>query len=195
MLKLSKLLWFSFSKIDIYLGIFEGNIETSKYLIASRAYHQNSLTWCVQKKKQIPVHLLLLHLSIDPLVFLGLTFTLVLVVDFGYFMQQFEPRQKWDYFKIVTSGVCLFMGSPSPYKPENNAHRLAYTFILFGGIIYMTTITTLVVNLFTSSTYYPQIQTVEEILSNNFSLVGKKFALQKLLQQNEVILKKINVKK
>lgn len=186
MLKLSKPFWFSFRKIDIYLGIFEENTKTSKYLIASRAYHQNSLTWCVQKKKQIPVYLL---------VFLGLIFTLVLVVDLGYFMQQFEPRQKWDYFKIVISGVCLFMGSPSGYRPENNAHRLAYTFVLFGGIIYMGTISTLVLNLFTLSKYYPQIQTVEEILSDNFNLVGKKFALQKLMQQNEVILRKINAKK
>lgn len=109
-----------------------------------------------------------------------------LILPLARFMQQFEPRRKWDFNAISIMGICIFMGSPCPYKPKNNAHRLGYAFVLFGSIVFTTVTTTKVAKLFTSPTYNPQIQTVSEILDNRFDLIGNQFSLQKLLQKNWV---------
>lgn len=109
-----------------------------------------------------------------------------LILPLARFMQQFEPRRKWDFNAISIMGICIFMGSPCPYKPKNNAHRLGYAFVLFGSIVFTTVTTTKVAKLFTSPTYNSQIQTVNEILDNSFDLIGNQFSLQKLLQKNWV---------
>lgn len=83
----------------------------------------------------------------------------------------------------------MFFGFPCTYRPENNANRLLFISVLFGGMIFVIVVTTFVVKVYTSPIYNSQIETIAEILENNFVLVGGRFALQKLLQQNQVIRK------
>lgn len=158
----------------------------SRRLVGTRAYFQSSLTWCVQKKKQIPVYQLLFHICTDPIVYVVAILSSSITLCLAYFMQQFERRLKLDYFDTILNGLCVFVGFACPYKPENNAHRLAFVFVIFGGIIFVSTSTTLVVKLFTSPIYHPQIETIKEILNNNFNLAGSQFALYQLEKQNEV---------
>lgn len=43
-----------FRKIDVFIGVLNGNVLTDKYIGASSAYYQNTLTWCIQSKKPVP---------------------------------------------------------------------------------------------------------------------------------------------
>lgn len=83
----------------------------------------------------------------------------------------------------------MFLGFPCTYRPTNNANRLLFISVLFGGILFVIVVTTFVIKLYTSPIYNSQTETIAEILDNNFDLVGGQFALQKLLQQNQVIRK------
>lgn len=93
---------------------------------------------------------------------------------------------KWDLVKIFMNGFCLYMGFPCTYRPQNNAHRIAFAMVLFGGIIFVTLLSTTVVKLVTSPYYEAQIETYKEILDNDFELIGSRHAFNELLEQNKV---------
>lgn len=107
-------------------------------------------------------------------------------MGFAYFMQQFERRRKWDFFGLFYNTVPLFLGFPSAIRPQNNAHRVVFASILLSTIIYVTIENTYVIKLFTSPIFHRQVKTIDEILEQKFNLAGSEFALQKLMQQNEV---------
>lgn len=174
------------SKVDIYLGTLAENHVAETKLIASYVFYQYSLTWCVQKRKEIPMHQLAFHICRDPMVFLAFTVTILVVVWGTYFTQMFERHSNWDYNAILFNGTCLLLGFSCPYNPENAANRIGYAFFLWGSIIFVTLITTTITVLFTLRIYRPQVETISEILDSHFDLIGSQFVLQQLLQQNEV---------
>lgn len=148
-------------------------------------YHQRSLTWCVQRRKPIPLYKVIFHLCRDPIVFVVATINAFTLFGCSYFLQMFEKFQKWDYYRIVMVAF-LFLGCSSTYHPQNNAHRVAFALTLIGGLIFSTTLNTMVVKVFTTPIFSPQIQNINQILDGDFDLVGSEFVLDKLMQQNEV---------
>lgn len=173
-------------KIDVYIGTLEENSLTDKYLASTQSYHTDSLTWCVQKAKQVPVYSKIFYLCNDPIVYAVFILQNTVLCIVCYYLQQFE-RPQWDYLGISFNGVCLFLGFPCPYQANNNANRVLFMSILLGGIIFVTTLSTIVIKLSTSPIYNTQIQTIDEIVDNyHFDLVGSPFALHELQQQNEV---------
>lgn len=95
------LTFISFSEIDIYLGTLEESFITNKYTVPSKSYHKDSLTFCVQKKKQIPLRSIIFHLITDPEVAIILTLQSITIGIVAYFMQQFERQPKWDYLRLT----------------------------------------------------------------------------------------------
>lgn len=176
----------SFSKIDIFLGTFDENAITKKHLTASRVYHQSSLTWCVQKRKQVSLYKLFFYIWEDSTVCIAIGFVTILLVFGGYAGQMFERCQKWDSIKILVHCFFLFLGFSTVYNPQNNAHRIGFAFMLMGCVIHLVLINCVVIRLLTEPLYHSQIQTVSEILEQNFDLVSSEFALQKLKLQDEV---------
>lgn len=173
-----------FSEIDIFLRILKENGITRKYLSASRVYRQNSLTWCVHKRKEVPFYQVIFHLCNDPIVYYACILSGFLLSTLSYLFQMFETHRKWD--KIVVHTFFLFMGFGSVYRAKNNAHRMGFAFVLMASFIYSISMSTMLMNLFTSPIYSSQIQTVREMLDQNFDLIGNEFALRKLIHQNEV---------
>lgn len=176
----------SFREIDIFLGTLDENHVNEKQLVASHVFHQYSLTWCVQKRKQIPFDRLIFYLCTDPIVFVTFTAMVISIVSFGYFLQMFERHQNWDFMGIFLNGYCLFLGGPCPYNPTNNAHRLVFALFLFSSSVFVIVLTTMLTRLFTSRIYYAQIDAIDAIFENDFDLVGSRYAFEKMLQQNEV---------
>lgn len=99
----------------------------------------------------------------------------------------FEQHMKWDLVKNFLNGFCLYIGFPCTYRPQNHSHRLAFASVVFGGIIFFTLLSTMVVKLVTSPFYEVQIETYNEILDKNFELIGSRHTLNEMLKQNEVV--------
>lgn len=179
----------SICSIDIYIGTLEEKHITNKYLVASRPYYNERLTWCVQKRKLVPVHKKILYFCTDERIFIIFGIELSLASFIIYFMQQFERHPKWDCLRITIAGIYLFFGYPCTFKPENNANRMLFIWTLFAAILYTIVLSTGSIHVLSSDIYNRQVETIHEILQNDFDLVGNEFTLQKLLQKNQVKFK------
>lgn len=176
----------SHSKLEVFLGIHEENFVTKKYLIPSRPYETGSITWCVQRKKRVPVHFLIFYLCRSPEVYLIFTLHGIMIGIVAYYFQQFERQPKWDMARLSINGIRLYLGSPCSYKPMNNANRVLFIAVLLSGMIFGIILSTAMVKLGTTARYNPQIETIKDIIDNDFDLVGSQSTF-KLLQQNAVI--------
>lgn len=174
------------SQVDIFIGALNENLITKNSLIASRPYNHDRITWCVQKRKQIPVWKSIFHLSRDPLVWVIFGVLVFVVLGFAYTLQQFEPRQKWDWNRLVTDGLRSCLGFQSDYNPENTGHRLAFSCILLGLILFSIVLNTGILFIFTNPILRPQIQSIQQIIDEDFILIGDGFAFENCMEQNEV---------
>lgn len=113
---------------------------------------------------------------------LGLLISLVVA---GYFMMVVEPTKKssLDLLQII---LCCALGLSSNYQPQSNPVRIFFAFGILAGMIFATLTSSILMTIATKPIHRPQIQTVQEILMQNFTLAGDQFALDKLMQQNEV---------
>lgn len=111
-----------------------------------------------------------------------MTVTTIFTLMLAYIAEQLEPKhhQKWDWNKFVFNGVRCYFGFSCTYNPTNNVCRVGYAFVLFGGIIYATAFTALVIKLILIRMYEPQINSVQEFIDGRFSLVGNHIASRKI---------------
>lgn len=174
------------SEIDLFIGALDENLITAKYFVASRSYYHDRLTWCVQKRKPIPLWQNLFHICHNPIIW-GVFFV-VLVAEIGavYFLEQFEHRSKWDWHRITFDGLRVHIGYSCPYNPQNNATRILFTFILLACIIFTITISSTLLQFIASPILRPQVDTIQQIIDEQFTLAGGHFELHKITQQNEV---------
>lgn len=129
---------------------------------------------------------LVYHICKDPIVYATFTVMVATLMVFGYLLQMFEKQQNWDYMGIMFNGLSVFLSIPCSYYPTNNANRLGFGFALLGAIIFVTVTTKTIIQLYTLPLYNTQVDKIHGILDNDFDLVGSRFALEKMLKQNEV---------
>lgn len=177
---------FFFRKIDIFIGALEENLITNKHLVASHPYHHDHITWCVQKRKPIPVWKNVFYLCNNPLLYLILTLESVTVLIGGYIFQMFEPRQKWDYNKFIIEGFRCMLGFPCSFSPETCTIPSGYIFMLFAGIINAVVMNVALILLTTNPVLNLQIQSIQEIIDGSFTLMVDGFAFKQILGQNKV---------
>lgn len=122
----------------------------------------------------------------DPAVIVILTLQGMIITFVAYFLQQFEPKQKWDSFQISVNGVRCYFGLPCSYLPENNANRVLYISVLYGCIIFTTVLSTMIIKFFTTTVYDPQIRSIDEIIDGDFNLVGNQYILDEISRENRV---------
>lgn len=195
-----KCLWFSLklylivetccylcSQIDILIGGLDANLFTNRYFVAGHSYYQDSLTWCVQTRKPIPVWQSVYHLCTDPLVYCIAILAAVSIVFSAYFFQQFEPWRSWDWNRITFNGISMYFGVPiASYNATTYGHRILFTSALFSAIILTITVSSYLTMLATKSILNSQRKSVLEIVDENFNLTGDQFSFNKISQQNTV---------
>lgn len=174
-------------KIDIFIGALGENLITSKYLLASNSYYHRASTWCVQKCQPIPKRENLLYLCRDPVVYAIFTVSVVAVLAAAYFVQQFEPPPQMDWHHIFINGFPCILGFSCHYHAKNNPNRILFAFFLMASTVFVIIINSVAFSFITTPILQPQIKTIQEIVSNKFSLTGDRFVLMKLLQKTEVI--------
>lgn len=112
--------------------------------------------------------------------------TALVVVCTGYITQQFEDGPKWDWHRLATIGFANTSGFSYTYSPVTTANRIFYGSCLISSVIYSTVVGTYFIPLVASPFYEEQVNSVNEIIVNDYSLVGDSFVLQHMQQQNEV---------
>lgn len=164
------------------------NLITNKHFIASRSYYRDSLTWCVQNRKPIPLWQNLLHICHNPIVWAVFFVEVMIEISFVYCLEQFEHHSKWDCHRIFFDGLRIHMGFSCVYNPTNNASRVLFLFILLACTVFTITISSTVLEFITLPILSPQVRSVAEIMSERFTLVGGRFELLKVSEQIEVRL-------
>lgn len=184
----SKILLFfipHFSRIDLFIGALDENLVTNKYLFASRPYHHDYLTWCVQKTTPIPLWQHIFHLCSDWIVYAAITVTAIILIAFEYYLIHFErPFRNWN--EMLTITLCAALGLPVAFTPRTNAFRVLFVFGLFAGLMFAITVSSMVMRLITSPILRPQIQTIAEITTGHFKMVGDRFVFHWMSKQNQV---------
>lgn len=176
-----------FSNIDIILGIIDENTLPHEEFIASHSYYHDALTWCVQRRKQIPVWMNLFLLCNDPLIYGIYTVLCFAMVFLFYYLQQYEDvHPKWDWFRLTFSGICATLGFASEFRPQNIPSRIFFIFCIFGSMIFMIVSIAKTLMFVTTTFYEKQIDSIQEIVDGSFDLIGDDFALQHLMKQTEV---------
>lgn len=157
-------------------------------LIASTAFYEDRLTWCVQKNKPIQTSEILFHLCTDPIVYAVFTVQAIFVVFVGYLVQMFEQQPKWDVLRISVNGIACYLGLPCNYYPKGNASRLGSTFIFLGGMYFAILLNTIVIKIYTSPIFHPQVKTINHLIENEVSFVGNSFTYQEIMEENQVFI-------
>lgn len=175
-----------FRDSDILIGGLDETIQTTELFVASSPYYHDDLTWCVQQKKPIPTWKNFFLLCNDPMIYVLFTIVCFVYDSVTYFLQQFEDlQQKWDWFKITTSGFCIVSGFAFKYRPQNISSRIMFIFSIWGCMIFDIILLSICMKILNTRYYVNQIETIQEI-ADSFDLVGDGFALQHLMKQNHV---------
>lgn len=101
-------------------------------------------------------------------------------------MEQFEYHPKWDWNRILFDGVRVHLGLSCVFNPTNNATRVLYLFVLLGCIIFTITISSTLLQFMASPLLSPQVDTIQHIIDEQFTLIGGHFEFDKLKQLNGV---------
>lgn len=177
-------LFINFNRIDI--SIDSEHLLMGKNLVASTAFFYDRLTWCVQKRKPIPTSEIIFYLCNDPVVYALFTSLAFFVIFMSYFAQMFEPPPRWDWFKITINAFECCMSLPCTYNPTNNAHRIGTISAYFGSWLFAALLNTIIIKLFTTPIFNPQLKTVDQLIEDKFSLAGNAFTYQIITEQNQV---------
>lgn len=161
------------------------SLATKNYLQATRTYHYDHLTWCVQKAKPIPIWKSIFHLCRNLDVYLGVLIIAVSLLLVAYYLFQHErPVRTWTECFLMIFRVAIGL-SPS-FQPKSNPLRILYASGLLGGTIFSTVVNAILMRNITTPILRPQIQTIDEIIYGEFKLIGDQFALTKLELQTNV---------
>lgn len=176
---------FYFSQADVFIGALDESPAIKSHLIASRPYYHDHLTWCIQKAQPIPKWQNIYYLFEDWTAFASIIGLLILLVAVGYFLMVVEHTKKssLDLIQII---FCCALGLSVTFRPESNPLRIFFAFGILAGMIFATMVSSILMTIATKPIQRPQIQTIQEILIQNFSLAGDQFAFDKMIQQTEV---------
>lgn len=157
-------------------------------LTASKPYYFDSITWCLQKNKPISVAKAVFRLCNDPFVYAILALEALVSTNFAYFMEMFEKatHRKWNVFEFSVAGFACHSGWSCIYQPRNNAARIFAIFIYLGTFSFSIILITFVLQCFTTPLFDPQVESIEQMIKNDYKLIGNAFAFNKISERNQV---------
>lgn len=164
----------------------EENAVTKSYFQASNDYYRKVLTWCLQKARPIQIWKNIFHLCNNPIIYLIMTLEYLIIIFFAYYFQQFERGRKWEWNKIVFEGFRCLLSFPCRYNPKNLMARAGYVLVLYYAFIFSNILNLHLIYIFQNSIFDYQIQTIREIINDDFTLIGDKNVYGNILKQNVV---------
>lgn len=174
---------------DILIGALDENDLINQYYFASRPYHYDVLTWCVQERKKIARWKSFFLTCHDPIVIALACFLMTTAVYVTYIFQQFEDFQpKWDSLRIAINFICCSVGLTTKFPAKTIPNRIFIATVMYCSIVYTTILVSFTLNAIRDPQLENQITSIKEIINKEspYQLIGDGFALQHLLRQNEV---------
>lgn len=169
----------------MFVGDLHENDETQNHLTASRPYFYDELTWCVQKCQPQELWKQIFYISKDVWFWVLILVYAAIAINFAYFLQQYEERPA-TFSHIFVGGFSYFLNISYPYAPKQNANRILFASFMLGCLLINLTFTTYLFRTVTSPYRKIQAQTIDDILRDDFKLVGERFALVQLWRQGTV---------
>lgn len=171
------------SDIDIIAVGLGWKTFSSDHFIESRSYHYDRMTWCVMKKPAIQSGYEIFHLYDDVFVWIFCSIEVMMILCFAYYLQQFERHPKWDWNRLVISGLSYFCCLSGTYAPKTTANRILFTAVLLNAIV----IDTFIIGLFLNKMQLQKKDySIDQIFDGSYKLVGDPFIYQYLKEQNQV---------
>lgn len=162
------------SSADILIGGIP--VHSFPNYTASMPYVQSELTWCVSRAKPIPVWLNLWQIASRTIWCLAVV-TVFLEGSVLYLLMRFEHGHaelvKKDFHYCVLLMASVFTGmSHFTYRSKSKQLNSFICLMLMTGILISTAWNCFLIKVLTSPAYYKQISTVEELIENDFHLIG-----------------------
>ena len=112
--------------------------------------------------------------------------TIVVLITL-YVIQQFDDiHPKWDWHRLTIHCFANMCGFPYTYRPKTVASRIYYGCCLYGVVIFLIVFDVHYQLFMTNLMYEKQVDSVEEIIAENYTLAGDSLALNHLIKRDEV---------
>ncbi|XP_031634347.1 uncharacterized protein LOC116347768 [Contarinia nasturtii] len=176
-----------FEANETFKEVFSTAEHTDTFLKSIESfYYQESLTWCVQQRKPIPIWKHVFHLCKDPLVYTVFFLECCLILFIVSWFQQWEPKQRgWDMHQIFFDGFRGMLGLSMNINPKHFTFRMGFWFYLVCSMLFSIHVSTFLIKVKTNPILGPQVHSIQEIIDGEFTLVGDQFTLRKISQENQ----------
>lgn len=151
----------------------------------TRAYFfRDDTTWCVRQAKQIPSWMNIFYIATVDVNLLGVTL-LIVSIFLTYLFTSFEEHPE-DIWKTLIMFLQVILLMSSPFKPKRRMLRLFHIAGLYAMLATTSIFLAFYYNFMLQPRYERQIDTFDQIVSNNFLLAGDEHTKEFLMQQNRV---------
>lgn len=182
--KISTLVFFGVRKSDILIGGLESNIAI-KLFKPTKPYIRNELTWCVKSAEQYPAWLNFFTVINDIRFIIAASSTFYAVVILLYALSITEGTYiDFHVAKLITFAILLNV--PTYYRPKRRIIQVIFLVAVFSSLWLNTTIFSFYTYLTTVPKYKMQIDTLKEIVDEDFRFVGEASTLA-ILQEGKMV--------
>lgn len=158
--------------------------------MSSQPYYQDDYTWCVRRAKLLPLDLNVLQVCSLFAWIMVICHGLVQGVILNIFLQFDRKYVKRNHRDIIYAVLLIsfpsVIGVSQRFQPKNIFLRIYYGLNLLCGVIMIAYIITYGYAILKKSIYAHQVNTIAEIVENEFRLTGMEAVLQRIRGQNAV---------
>lgn len=173
-------------QVDLMIGGLTENATTKAYFSTSKPYYYDDLTWCVGRAKPIPIWQNIFQICKQKVLWPMAVVTFFSVVYIFYYLMK-EEDKSMDAFSIMLLCLLTMLCSSPNCNAITLPVKILYFSCLLACILLITTFNAFLINVLTHPIHKTQIQTIAELIDNDFELVGDEYALSKIRERNMVI--------
>lgn len=184
---LKTICFFFNSDYFIHIGGYPIFSKCSEMIVPSISYDQDDFTWCIKAAGHYPIFMNLI--LIQPLAFWIIEVLNILVIGTIIYIyipldveDKFRNNRDWHYsvFLIVLPAN---IGIPRRYSPRLNRMRCYYAFVPLFSVVFYSVFTNLLFHSMKIPRPKYQIKSTNEILDNDFRLMGSRDVFN-IIKQN-----------
>lgn len=162
------------------------DVSGDRNISSSVAYSSDNIAWCIARAKHVPRWKNMY--IIVPFYYWLLFYLIVFCVAVGlYILLKNDPGPYYSFPLMYIIVLQAVIGQASFFNPRNCCFRIFYLTLLIMGIVSITTYTAFFIKFLTLPIYTRQVESIEEMVSNEYILCGQNETLSFYnLQQDSV---------
>ena len=176
-------------KVDLLIGGLTEDPKNAHHSSSTKAYYRDDLTWCTMRAKPLPVWqniFTIIKKELWVIIFiLGYLHGLLFFVLTRYDDDYDHTRRDVHYTTLIVS-LPIVIGFNQSFQPKSALVRSYYGLVVLGCLVGVVTFTTFLIKVLTVPIDGNQVSTIEEIIGQNFELVGDRVSYTKIVDQTHV---------